>query len=124
MLTITNKSALHRNKNIIYSRPSLPLSAPPHSLLVPPSSPPSPLLLETAAVSLPSVVPVSPPISAPVPPPVPAPAAIPAISPAVSVSASIPPLGSLLLYLILQVSQTTAGWVRARGEQKQLDESQ
>ena len=108
MLTITNQSALRsRNKNIIYSRPSFFTNFP---LLVPPSSP---LLLETAAIALPSVASVPPPVTAPVSPPITAPTTISAVSPPIPVSAPVSPLRSLLLYLVFQVSQTTAGWVRA-----------
>ena len=113
MLTITNQSALRsRNKNSIYSRPSFFTNFP---LLVPSSSSPSssPFLLETAAIALSSVASVSPPVSAPVPPPITAPTTISAVSPPVPVSASVSPLRSLLLYLVFQVSQATAGWIRA-----------
>ena len=111
MLTITNQSALRsRNKNIIYSRPSFFTNFP---LLVPSSSSSSPLLLETAAIALPSVASVPPPVTAPVPPPITAPTTISAVSPPIPVSAPVSPLRSLLLYLVFQVSQATAGWVRA-----------
>ena len=72
-----------------------------YTVLTPPTSEPSPapLLLKTGAVTLP-------PVSPPVPPalPVTTPAPIYPVPPAVSVTAPIPPLGSLLLYLVLEVS--------------------
>ena len=111
MLTITNQSALHHVEIKILFTVARPVFLHPSPPLLVSSSSPSPLLLETTAVILPSVVPVPPPIPAAVPPPVPAP--ISAVSPPIPVSAPVSPLRSLLLYLVLQVSQTTAGWVRA-----------